>query len=138
MSSKLIQVIHTEMPRGVGTKEDPCRIVHQYYRPDGLLLAEVDSQEKNREDLLKRLEVSESNCKYWEDSADAFGKEVVALEKRVKELEAVLLKRVVSEAAKPPLSPQGEGPNPSNPGVTQEGAQEPAAKEGEGGADAAR
>lgn len=91
MSSKVIQVIHTEIIRGKGTEVDPVRVVHQFFRTDGILLAEVDPEEKNKEQLLKRLEVAESNCKYWEGSADAFGKEVVALENEVKELKTAII-----------------------------------------------
>jgi len=41
--AELIEVIHTEATRGDGTKEDPVRIVHQYWTKEGELLAEKDN-----------------------------------------------------------------------------------------------
>lgn len=43
-SAQVIQVIKTESMRGVGTDEDLCRIVTQYWDFDGNLLAENDPQ----------------------------------------------------------------------------------------------
>lgn len=48
-SAQVIQVIKTESLRGEGTKEDPCRIVTQYWDFDGNLLAESDSYTKEKE-----------------------------------------------------------------------------------------
>lgn len=39
---EMIEVIHTKATRGEGTKENPVRIVHQYWDKDGKLLAEND------------------------------------------------------------------------------------------------
>lgn len=47
--ARVIQVIETASLRGEGTKEDPCRIVRQYWDFDGKLLAENDSCEKEKE-----------------------------------------------------------------------------------------
>lgn len=41
-SARVIQVIETKSLRGVGTEEDPCRLVTQYWDFDGDLLAEND------------------------------------------------------------------------------------------------
>lgn len=41
--ARVIQVIETRSCRGNGTKEDPCRVVIQYWNFDGKLLAEKDS-----------------------------------------------------------------------------------------------
>ncbi|MDO5540560.1 MAG: hypothetical protein Q4F83_10910 [Eubacteriales bacterium] len=41
-SAKVIQVIVTEAVKGLGTDEDLCRIVTQYWDFDGSLLAEDD------------------------------------------------------------------------------------------------
>ena len=41
-SAKVIQVIETQSLRGVGTQEDICRCVTQYWDFDGNLLAESD------------------------------------------------------------------------------------------------
>ena len=43
-SAQVIQVIKTKSMRGVGTDEDLCRIVTQYWDFDGNLLAENDPQ----------------------------------------------------------------------------------------------
>ena len=40
--ARAIQVIETKSLRGVGTEEDPCRLVTQYWDFDGDLLAEND------------------------------------------------------------------------------------------------
>lgn len=40
--AELIEVIHTIATRGDGTKENPIRLVHQYWSKDGELLAEKD------------------------------------------------------------------------------------------------
>jgi hypothetical protein len=45
-SAQLVNVIKTESLRGVGTKDDPCRIVIQYWSTDGELLAEKDTWEE--------------------------------------------------------------------------------------------
>lgn len=37
-----IEVIHVEATRGNGTKENPVRVVHQYWSKDGQLLSEND------------------------------------------------------------------------------------------------
>ena len=43
MEARVIQVIETSLVRrGVGTSEDPTRIIRQYWSLDGKLLAEVD------------------------------------------------------------------------------------------------
>ncbi len=42
-SAKVIQVIETKSLKGIGTKEDPARIVTQYWDFNGKLLAESDS-----------------------------------------------------------------------------------------------
>ena len=42
MSAKLIQVIEAVIARGEGTPDNPHRMVTQYFRTDGWLLAEVD------------------------------------------------------------------------------------------------
>ncbi len=41
-SARVIQVIETKALRGVGTEEDPVRMVIQYWGFDGTLLAEHD------------------------------------------------------------------------------------------------
>lgn len=41
-SAKVIQVIVTEAMKGLGTEEDLCRTVTQYWDLDGKLLAEHD------------------------------------------------------------------------------------------------
>ena len=41
-AAELITVIKTKALRGVGTDEDPCRIVTQYWDIKGNLLAESD------------------------------------------------------------------------------------------------
>lgn len=35
-----VEVIHVEATRGNGTKENPVRVVHQYWSKEGQLLAE--------------------------------------------------------------------------------------------------
>lgn len=40
---ELVEVIHVEATRGKGTKDDPVRIVHQYWSKEGNLLAEQDA-----------------------------------------------------------------------------------------------
>lgn len=45
-SAQLINVIKTESLRGVGAKDDPCRMVIQYWSTDGQLLAEKDTLEE--------------------------------------------------------------------------------------------
>lgn len=39
---EIVEVIHVEAARGKGTKENPARIVHQYWSKTGELLAEKD------------------------------------------------------------------------------------------------
>lgn len=39
---KVIPVIQVRCVRGEGTKEDPSRVVHEYWSLDGLLLADDD------------------------------------------------------------------------------------------------
>ena len=46
--AKIITVIETQSLRGLGTTEDPCRIVKQYWDFKGELLAEFDC-EKTKE-----------------------------------------------------------------------------------------
>jgi len=48
-SAKVIQVIETQSLRGVGTEEDACRIVTQYWNFNGDLLAENDPCVKEKE-----------------------------------------------------------------------------------------
>lgn len=48
-SARVIQVIETKSLRGVGTEEDPCRLVTQYWNFDGDLLAENDPCAKEKE-----------------------------------------------------------------------------------------
>lgn len=43
-SAKVIQVIQTKSARGAGTKNQPCRIVTEYWSLEGQKLAEADSQ----------------------------------------------------------------------------------------------
>jgi len=40
--AELMEVIHTVSTRGAGSKENPVRIVHQYWNKKGELLAEKD------------------------------------------------------------------------------------------------
>ena len=47
-SAKVIQVIKTTALRGVGTEEDMCRLVTQYWDFDGNLLAENDPCAKEK------------------------------------------------------------------------------------------
>lgn len=42
--AEVIQVIRTVSTRGVGTEDDPCRNVYQYWDFDGNLLAEKDGE----------------------------------------------------------------------------------------------
>lgn len=39
---ELIEVIHVRSVRGAGTKENPARVVEQYWNKNGELLAEKD------------------------------------------------------------------------------------------------
>lgn len=48
-SAKVISVIETKALRGIGTEENPCRIVKQYWDFDGNLLAENDFCAKEKE-----------------------------------------------------------------------------------------
>lgn len=48
-SARVIQVIQTKAVRGVGTEEDPCRLVIQYWDTEGKLLAENDAWAKEKE-----------------------------------------------------------------------------------------
>lgn len=48
-SAKVIQVIETRALRGVGTEEDMCREIIQYWDFDGNLLAEKDLCAKEKE-----------------------------------------------------------------------------------------
>jgi hypothetical protein len=48
-SAKLIYAIETKALRGLGTEEDPVRIVTQYWDMRGKLLAENDPCEKEKE-----------------------------------------------------------------------------------------
>ncbi|MFD2116390.1 carboxypeptidase [Paenibacillus yanchengensis] len=43
-SARVIRVIETKAARGLGTEEDPMRVVIQYWSFDGRLLAENDSK----------------------------------------------------------------------------------------------
>lgn len=43
-SAKLIYVIATVAPRGIGTEKDPVREVTQYWDLDGTFLAEADPE----------------------------------------------------------------------------------------------
>ena len=47
--AKVIHVIETEALRGVGTEDDVCRCVKQYWDFDGNLLAENDPFIKEKE-----------------------------------------------------------------------------------------
>ena len=40
--AEVIKVIHTVATRGVGTEDNPVRVVHQYWSLSGELLAEKD------------------------------------------------------------------------------------------------
>lgn len=42
-SARMMEVIEVKVTRGVGTEENPCRIVTQYWSQRGELLAESDS-----------------------------------------------------------------------------------------------
>ncbi len=44
---RVIEVIETKALRGIGTKENPVRIVTQYWDFDGNLLAERDYEEES-------------------------------------------------------------------------------------------
>ena len=91
MNAKLIQVIATEHCRGLGSVDDPCRIVTACHSLDGELLAEVDpcgnlSARKESttvaklesatlvdrnpalENVLAKLRVIITNCEGFEDS----------------------------------------------------------------------
>ncbi len=46
--AKVIRVIETITVRGKGDERDPCRLVKQYWDFKGILLAENDEREKNR------------------------------------------------------------------------------------------
>lgn len=48
-SARVIQVIETKTLRGIGTEEDMCRQVTQYWDFDGTLLAENDPCAKEKE-----------------------------------------------------------------------------------------
>lgn len=48
-AAKVIPVIETKALRGIGTEENPCRIVTQYWDFKGNLLAENDQCEKEKE-----------------------------------------------------------------------------------------
>ena len=48
-SARVISVIETKAARGSGTTDDPCRIVTQYWDFGGKLLAEKDSDKKEKE-----------------------------------------------------------------------------------------
>ncbi len=48
-SARVIQVIETKTLRGIGTEEDMCRQVTQYWEFDGTLLAENDPCAKEKE-----------------------------------------------------------------------------------------
>jgi hypothetical protein len=45
--ARVIQVIETRSCRGNGTKEDPCRVVIQYWTLNGEMLAEKDNINEN-------------------------------------------------------------------------------------------
>lgn len=47
--AKVIQVIETRALRGLGTEDDMCREVRQYWDFDGKLLAENDPCKKEKE-----------------------------------------------------------------------------------------
>lgn len=40
--AKLVELIYTEICRGKGTEEDPCRTVKQWFEKDGTLVVEDD------------------------------------------------------------------------------------------------
>lgn len=42
LSVETVSMIRTTSSRGRGTEKDPNRIVEQYWKPDGTLLAEID------------------------------------------------------------------------------------------------
>lgn len=46
-SAKVREVIVTTSPRGVGVESDPCRIVTEFWSPDGAKLAEDDPLSPN-------------------------------------------------------------------------------------------
>ena len=48
-SARVIQVIETNAIRGRGTTDDPVRGVLQYWSMEGILLAENDPWEKEKE-----------------------------------------------------------------------------------------
>lgn len=48
-SAKVIQVIETKSIRGIGSEQDLCRNVTQYWSMEGKLLAERDDCEKEKE-----------------------------------------------------------------------------------------
>lgn len=48
-NARVIQVIETKSVRGVGTNEDKCRPVIQYWDFEGNLLAENDPCKKEKE-----------------------------------------------------------------------------------------
>ena len=48
-SARVIQVVETKTLRGIGTEEDMCRQVTQYWDFDGTLLAENDPCAKEKE-----------------------------------------------------------------------------------------
>lgn len=50
-SARIIHVIETKSLRGVGTEQDKCRIVTQYWDFHGNLLAESDICEKEAKDF---------------------------------------------------------------------------------------
>lgn len=48
-SARVIPVIETRSIRGIGTKDDKCRFVFQYWDLNGKLLAEYDQCENEKE-----------------------------------------------------------------------------------------
>ena len=48
-SARVVSVIETQALIGTGKEEDKCRIVTQYWDFDGILLAENDPCEKEKE-----------------------------------------------------------------------------------------
>lgn len=60
-SARVIQVIQTKAVRGIGTEEDPCRLVIQYWDTKGRLLAESDPCAKEYKEVLNNAKKAERN-----------------------------------------------------------------------------
>ena len=48
MMAKIVQFIHAEVYRGLGSKDDPSRLVQQLWTKDGYLVAEYDPFDATR------------------------------------------------------------------------------------------